>query len=168
MMIKNILDKFKKQSEEELVTVDDRSVVVSVPDIKEYLVKEYDRSNSLQLHNEYLEQTIEKYKETEMKYDATLVTLDQYSKRLEKAEDKISEEKKKTEAAKQETASIRDELNAYKIKFNNAAITKQEIKDEIVKETKQAIMDQIFNHKGNLSKQAACEIILNTTVNIEE
>ena len=165
-MIKNMFAKFKKQPTEELVTVDDRAIVVAVPDIKEYLVKEYERSNSLQLRNERLEQMLEKSKETELKYNATLVTLDEYSKRLESADKKVEAAKKQTEDARQETANVRNELNSYKIKLNDAAITKQEIKDEVVCQTKQAIIDLIRCCKGNLSKQAVCDLVSSATVEI--
>jgi chromosome segregation ATPase len=167
-MIKNMLVKFKKQPEEELVVVDDREVMVSVPEIKEYLVKEYERSNNLQLRNEMLEQRIEKAEETRLKYEATLVTLDEYSKRLESADKQIASLRQQNAEAKQETASVRSELNAYKIKFNEAAITRQEVKDEVIRQTKQAIIDEIRSIKGNLSKQVVCDFISQIIVNIEE
>ena len=167
-MIKNMLVKFKKQPEEELVVVDDREVMVSVPEIKEYLVKEYERSNNLQLRNEMLEQRIEKAEETRLKYEATLVTLDEYSKRLDSADKQIASLRQQNAEARQETASVKSELNAYKIKFNEAAITKQEVKDEVIRQTKQVIIDEIRSIKGNLSKQAVCDFISQIIVNIEE
>ena len=137
----------------------EREVVVAVPEIKEYLVREYERVNDLKLINEGLEQQLEKSRETELKYDATLVTLDEYSKRLQRAEMEIQDWKARTERARQDLRAAKDEVNSYKIKFNNAAITKAELEKEIVEEVKAAIISIINGHKGVLSKKTACEII---------
>ena len=139
-------------------------VVVAVPDIKEYLVKEYERVNDLKLINEGLEQQLEKAREIELKYNATLVTLDEYSKRLEQAETAIAREKEKTENARQKTRAVQDELNTHKILLNNAALTKEEIAEDITAELKAQICLNINNHKGNISKKIACEIINNTII----
>lgn len=137
----------------------EREIVVSVPDIKEYLVKEYERVNDLKLINEGLEQKLQEAEETKMKYDATLVTLDEYSKRLERAEKEIRDWKESYQRARQDVKAAKDEVNSYKIKFNEAAITKEELEKEIVEEVKAAIISTISNHKGNLSKKTVCEII---------
>ena len=50
--------------------------VISVPDIKEYLVREYERVEELRLQNEELINQVEQYRELQLKYDAALVTLD--------------------------------------------------------------------------------------------
>ncbi len=86
---------------------DEREVVVSVPDIKEYLVREYNRAGK----------------------------------------------------ARENLKSAKDEINSYKIKFTNAAITKAEITAEIVEELKADLIAEINNHKGNLSKKIVCDII---------
>lgn len=152
---------FRKSKENGLATKNDneREVVVAVPDIKEYLVKEYERVQNLKLINEGLEQRLEMARETENKYSATLVTLDEYSKRLDRAENEIKEWKRHTENARQDLKAARDEVHSYKIKFTNAAITKEEIEREIVEETQAAIISIFSNHKGNLSKKTVCEII---------
>lgn len=134
-------------------------VVIGVPDIKEYLVKEYERVNDLKLINEGLEQQLKEATEVEMKYKATLVTLDEYSKRLERAESEIKSWKESYQRARQEVKSANDMVNSYKIKFNEVAITKAEIEREIVEEIKADIISIINGSKGNLSKKLVCEII---------
>lgn len=137
----------------------EREIVVAVPDIKEYLVREYNRVNDLKLINEGLEQKIQEAEETKMKYDATLVTLDEYSKRLERAKKEIRDWKESYQRARQEVKSANDEVNSYKIKFNEAAITKEEIEKEIVEEVKADIISKINSCRGNLSKKTVCDII---------
>lgn len=137
----------------------EREVVISVPDIKEYLVKEYNRVNDLKLLNEGLEQQLKEAKEIELKYNATLVTLDEYSKRLERAEKEVTSWKNSYNNARQDVKAANDEVNSYKIKFNNAAITKAEIQKEIIDEVKADIVSLVKGLKGNLSKKAVCDII---------
>lgn len=137
----------------------EREVVISVPDIKEYLVKEYNRVNDLKLLNEGLEQQLKEAEEIKLKYEATLVTLDEYSKRLERAERETRNWKESYQRARQDVKTANDEVNSYKIKFNNAAITKAEIEKEIVEEVKADIVSLVNGRKGNLSKKAVCDII---------
>lgn len=137
----------------------EREVVISVPDIKEYLVKEYNRVNDLKLLNEGLEQQLKEAEEIKLKYEATLVTLDEYSKRLERAEKEVTSWKKSYNSARQDVKAANDEVNSYKIKFNNAAITKAEIQKEIIDEVKADIVSLVNGLKGNLSKKAVCDII---------
>lgn len=152
---------FTKIKEKSLVTKNsnEREIVVSVPDIKEYLVREYNRVNDLKLINEGLEQKLEEVREIELKYDATLVTLDEYSKRLKSAENEIAIQKSNVAREREKLRAANDEVNSYKIKFNNAAITKAELEKEIVDEVKADIISIINGCKGNLSKKKVCEII---------
>ena len=133
--------------------------VIAVPDIKEYLVKEYERVNELKQQNELLREQVENAREVQLKYDATLVTLDEYSKRLQIAKSENQRERERTEKARQEADRQRDLVNSYKIQFNNAAVTKEQIRDEIICEVKNGLIEQISNFKGNLSKTIVREII---------
>ena len=141
----------------------EQEVVVTVPDIKEYLVKEYERVNDLKLVNERLEQELEQSREVKLKYDAALVTLDEYSKRLDLAERNIERKNDVVLDLRKQLRAAQDEINSYKIKFNDAAITEEEIRDKIVNEVKAEIVANINNQKGNLSKKIACEVI-NATI----
>ena len=155
----NLIEKIKEKRLIAKAESNDSQIVVAVPDIKEYLVKEYERANSLKLINEGLEEQLEKARETEIKYSATLVTLNEYSSRLERAERDITRWKNNYNQAQQDVKSAIDEVNSYKIKLNETAITKSEITQEIVNEVKLDIISKIESHKGNLSKKIVCDII---------
>ena len=58
---------------------------------------------------------------------------------------------------------MRDELNNYKIKFQRASITKEEIRSEVVNDIKRHSVKAIMEHKGNLSKTKAVEIVKNVS-----
>ena len=139
--------------------IENKLALVSVPDIKEYLVREYERVNELKIQNETLVEQLEQMRDLQLKYDAALVTLDEYAKRQEVAKCELQRERERTEKARQEADKQRDLVNSYKIQFNNAAVTREQIKDEIISEVKNGLIEQISNFKGNLSKTMVREII---------
>ena len=149
---------------------DDRKqeiVQVKVRDVKEYLVDEYERSHKLFEENEKLKEELGKTEETKLKYEAALVTLDEYHCRLEMYEKMIKTKDEEVSKAKDEKEKIREEMNDCKIQLARASITKGEIKDEIIIETKRQVVDSIMLHKGSLSKARAVEIVQETNVTIE-
>ena len=115
----------------------------------------WEKSDSL-----FCSEQVEQARELKLKYDAALVTLDEYSKRQELSKIELQREKDKTAKARQEADNCRDIVNTYKIQFNNAAVTKEQIRDEIISEVKAGIVEKINDYKGNLSKKKVCEIVL--------
>ena len=160
--------KLFKRKEETSLVAKENPIVVSVPDIKEYLVREYERVNLLIAKNEELEVELNKTKELQMKYDALLVTLDEYSKRLEVSELKVETQKADNRKIYEAFKKAQDEINSYKIKFNEAAITKEKIANEIVLEFKNSLVEELNKVKGNLSKMLVAKIINETKINSTE
>lgn len=132
---------------------------VQVKDIKQYLVDEYERSQKLLDRNEYLRQELEGAKELQLKYDATLVTLDAYQQRLEKQERLLEGRDREIEKLQKKLEGVREELNTCKIQLTRAALTRDEIKNEVAAETKKQIIQDIQEQKGSLSKMRVVEII---------
>lgn len=144
---------FRRKEEMALIAKEPEVVSVAVPDIKQYLVNEYERVEGLKAKLEEYEQKLEEAEELKFKYDATLVTLDEYSKRLKQADENINKEKQRVIDAKKETAKAKDELNTLKIKMHDTALTKEAMKDEIIDEFKAELKEKVINYKGNLSKK---------------
>lgn len=144
---------FKRKEETALIVKEPEVVSVAVPDIKQYLVNEYERVEGLKAKLIEYETKLEEAEELKFKYDATLVTLDEYSKRLKQADDNIEKEKQKVVNARNETAKAKDELNTIKIKLHDTALTKEAMKDEIIEEFKAELKEKVSNYKGNLSKK---------------
>ena len=151
---------FKRKDATALIIKEQSEVVsVAIPDIKQYLVNEYERVEGLKAKLEEYEAKLEEATELKFKYDATLVTLDEYSKRLKQADDNIEKEKQRVVNARNETAKAKDELNTYKIMMHDAALTKEAIKDEIIDEFKAELIKKVNEIKGNLSKKCVIEVI---------
>lgn len=144
---------FRRKDETALIVKESEVVSIAVPDIKQYLVNEYERVEGLKAKLEEYEQKLEEAEELKFKYDATLVTLDEYSKRLKQADDNIEKEKQRVVNARNETAKAKDELNTIKIKLHDTALTKEAMKDEIIEEFKAELKEKVSNYKGNLSKK---------------
>lgn len=150
---------FGRKDETAIVVKKPEVVSVAVPDIKQYLVNEYERVEVLKAKLEEYELKFEEAIELKFKYDATLVTLDEYSKRLKQAGENIDKEKQRVADARKETAKAKDELNTLKIKMHDVALTKEAMKDEIINEFKAELIEKVSNLKGNLSKKCILELI---------
>lgn len=152
----------KKMEVPSITVVDEKReelATVQVRDIKQYLVDEYDRAKKLEERNEYLRSEVEKAKELQLKYDASLVLLDEYKGRLESYEKKLLAKDKMIEECQEAVRIANESVNDYKITLSRAALTKEDIQDEVVKETKSRIVQRLYAHRGNLSKMAAIEIV---------
>lgn len=158
---------FRRKNERALVPKE-QTITVAVPDIKEYLVREYEKVNELKQYVENLENELEQAKEVEVKYEATLVTLDEYSKRIKLTENKLVEEKGRVVVAQREIRAYIDEVNTYKIRLHDAALTKEAIRDEIVSEFKNNLVENFNAVKGNLSKSIVAKIINETELHPTE
>lgn len=138
-------------------------VVVSVPELKEYLVKEFETNRRLNSRIEELELEVSTLEAIQIKYNTALVALDGYSNKLDALNERLNKvtNEKNDFRAKWEKAN--DELNTYIIRYNKAAITRDEIiaeiTDEIECKTKDEIVSRISKHRGNLSKANAIELI---------
>lgn len=143
----------------ELVAKRNEVATIKVPEIKEYLVQEYERSQQLYQANERLREELRLSEETEEKYKATLVTLAEYKARLDRQEAVIKQREKEVEDTKAQMREVRDELNDYKIRFSRASLTKEGIREEVVEEVKSGILKTLLEVKGTLSKSKVEEII---------
>lgn len=153
-----------------IVDADDKKqeiATVQVRDIKEYLVDEYKRSQDLLRTNEYLKSQLQVAEEIKLKYDAALVTLDEYKNRIDKHDRAMKSKDSELLQSQMDKNALRDELNDYKIRFSRASITKEEIREEVIKEVKEQIIKDIMEHKGNLSKSKVVEIINESRLPIE-
>lgn len=136
-----------------------KEIVVSVPDIKEYLIREYDRSKELAKTIECKDGEIDKYKEMELKYKATLVTLDEYSNRNRSSEWSIKK-KEDTIAQKDEKIKLlQDQVNGYNLKTLSLEDMRNQIATEERNKTIDAVIDRVAGIKGNLTKRQVTELL---------
>lgn len=154
---------------------------VTVADIKQYLVDEFQNTNKQQKEIEELKDKLKKALEIELKYNTTLVTLDEYKSRLKDREERILKLEKDIERleikCRKENELKNDEIlknkkisnlyNELDKSFNKKIeekVTSQKqgiIKQEYLKykNIKENIIEIIQNSRGNISKSKIIEII---------
>lgn len=147
------------QDEVAPVEVKQEMVTVDVRDIKEYLVKEYDRAKTLVKTIEEKDERIEVLEEIELKYGAAMATLQEYSDRLDKNKEQLAKKEERIRDLKEENKTLKSNINDYKIQLSRASLTKDELKRDVFNETKSKIAAVFMEHKGNLSKSKALELI---------
>lgn len=154
---------------------------VTVADIKQYLVDEFQNTNKQQKEIDELKDKLKKSLETELKYETTLVTLDEYKNRLEEREKRITKLEKDIENLENKLRKENELKNNEILKNKKVNNLYDELNksfnkklDEKVNSQKQSIIKQeylkyksninniikiIENLKGNVSKSKIIEII---------
>ena len=134
----NIVPKYKKK--------------VSVADIKQYLVDEFDNNKKLQNSVYQLQDELKKAKEYEIKYNLSLTTLEEFKNR-------VTDVKERNEQLEEQIKVLQETIkqNEYKIsdlKLENKKMEKhinnieKDIKKEIIDEFKEKVKEL----KGHLKK----------------
>lgn len=134
----NIVPKYKKK--------------VSVADIKQYLVDEFDNSKKLQNEVYNLQDELKKAKEYEVKYNLSLVTLDNYKERVtnvnernKQLESQIKSFQNTIKQDKYEIADLKLENKKMEKHINNI---EKDIRKDIIKEYREKIAEL----KGHITK----------------
>ncbi len=134
----NIVPKYKKK--------------VSVADIKQYLVEEFDNNKKLQNSVYQLQDELKKAKEYEIKYNLSLTTLEEFKNRVtdvkernEQLEEQIKVFQETIKQNKYEISDLKLENKKMEKHINNI---EKDIKKEIINEFKEKVKEL----KGHLKK----------------
>lgn len=126
---------------------------ISVADIKQYLVEEFNTNNKLQNQIYSLQDELKVAKEYEVKYNLSLATLDEYKNRVEKVnirnnqlENQIKELQKTIKNQSYEIANLKLENKKMEDYANK-------IKDNVKKEFIQEYKNKISALKGHIKKE---------------
>ncbi len=143
---------------------------VSVNDIKQYLVDEFENTKSLQNQVYDLQDKIKKCAETQLKYDTTLLTLDEYKKRLEEKDRRIKNLDRDIEDYERRIKNINSAKNDEILKYKKLEKMYDELKSKfdskLEKELKnktlsyrEDIIEKVNNLKGRISKQQIIDLL---------
>ena len=125
---------------------------VSVADIKQYLVDEFDNNKKLQNNVYQLQDELKKAKEYEVKYNLSLTTLEEYKERVIDVKERNKQLEEQIKAL-QETIK-QDKYEVSDLKLENKKMEKhinnieKDIKKEIINELKKEVNEL----KGHLKK----------------
>ena len=143
---------------------------VSVNDIKQYLVDEFENTKSLQNQVYDLQDKIKKCAETQLKYDTTLLTLDEYKKRLEEKDRRIKSLDRDIEDYERQIKNINSAKNDEILKYKKLEKMYDELKSKfdlkLEKELKnktlsyrEDVIEKVNNLKGRISKQQIIDLL---------
>lgn len=125
---------------------------VSVADIKQYLVDEFDNSNKLQKDIYKLQDELKRAKEYEVKYELSLTTLDEYKNRKKTVEDRNKQLENQIKTFQNTIKEKTYEINNLKLENkkmeNHIKNIEKDIKKDIIKEYK----EKVNNLKGHIKK----------------
>ena len=126
---------------------------ISVADMKQYLVDEFDNNKKLQNQVYVLQDKLKVSKEFEVKYELSLTTLDEYKERLKQTKDRNKHLEEQIQifqdTIKQKTYEISD------LKLQNKKMEKhiKNIEKDIRKEMIIEFKNRINDLSGHLSKE---------------
>ena len=112
---------------------------VNIPDIKDYLLKEYERAEQRENTISLLEAKIEELTKISIKYDALLVVQQETQKRIEKQNSKIIELKEQKQSNDNEIKLLHSKITDIKINAEN----KLKEKDKEIKDLKKQLQEAI-------------------------
>jgi len=92
---------------------------VKVADVKDYLVKEYERANAKEEEISRLEDKIVFYEQIEMKYEAMLVVQRNTQERIERQDRQIADLKRKISELEEKNKALRAKMVDIKINAEN-------------------------------------------------
>lgn len=128
---------------------------ITISDIKQYLVDEFENSNNKQREIDNLKDKLKKAVETEIKYQTTLVTLDEYKKRLEEKEKRINRLDKDIEHLENKLRKENELKNNEILKYKKLSGEYTKIKNSFDEE-----IDKKINFiKSTLNKEHHLEIL---------
>ncbi len=161
---------FNKNKTEIIVEDDNKELPdvrkISVPDLKQYLIKGYEEIRKVKQEKEQLENDLEDAKKYKDLYEASLVTANEFQKRDEENNVKITKLNDIINNLRLEIEDKDETINNYKIQKNELEDREQRIdtiihdKEQIaIAACKESLIEEITNLKGSISKTKLISLI---------
>lgn len=132
---------------------------IPVRDLKEYLVKDFQKIREDETIISNLKDRIDELEKIERQYKATLITLEEFDSRIVREKEKVIKLEDKILEYKEEIKKLEEEKNNHIIKEKQALDKLNNVKETIISEYQDKLIDYINSRKGTLSKKKICEII---------
>ena len=133
--------------------------VVSMADIKQYLVEEFDNNKKMQNEIYKLQDELKLAKEFEVKYNLSLVTLDEFKRRLEDKADRTQQLNDQIKVLQETIKKQKYEINDLKLENKKMEKYINNIEQNIRKDIKKEYKEKINNLKGHLKKEELLKLI---------
>ena len=125
---------------------------VSIADIKQYLVDEFDNNKKMQNEIYKLQDELKVAKEFEAKYTLTLTTLEEYKERLKDKSNRNSQLNEQITMLQETIKNQKYEINDLTLENKKMEKHINNIKKDVIKEVKEEYKEKISNLKGHIKK----------------
>lgn len=132
---------------------------IPVRDLKEYLVKDFQKIKEDEMIISNLKDRIDELEQIEITYNATLITLEEFDSRIAREKEKVIKLEDKILGYKEEIKKLEEEKNNCVIREKQALDKLNNARETIISEYQDKLIDYINSRKGTLSKKKICEII---------
>lgn len=146
-------------STKKLIDMKQEVQTIPVRDLKEYLVKDFQKIKEDEMIISNLKDRIDELEQIEIKYNATLITLEEFDSRIFREKEKVIKMEDKILGYKEEIKKLEEEKNNCIIKEKQALDKLNNARETIINEYQDKLIDYINSEKGPLSKKKICEII---------
>lgn len=125
---------------------------VSVADIKQYLVDEFDNSKKLQNNIYVLQDELKKSKEYEAKYELSLITLDEYKSRMKSTVDRNKQLEEQIKVFQNTIKEKTYEISNLKLENKKMEQHIKNIEKDVKKDIINEFKEKVKNLKGHIKK----------------
>ncbi len=132
---------------------------VSVADIKQYLVDEFDNNKKQQNEIYALQDELKKYKEYEIKYELSLITLDEDKRRLKETKDRNKQLEFQIRTFQNTIKEKTYEINDLKLENKKMENYIKNIEKNIRKDFTKEFKEKINNLKGHIKKDDVLKLL---------
>lgn len=126
---------------------------VSIADIKQYLVDEFENNKKMQNEIYKLQDELKVAKEFEAKYTLTLTTLEEYKERLKDKNNRNSQLNEQIKMLQETIKNQKYEINDLTLENKKMEKHINNIKKDVIKEVKEEYKEKIINLKGHIKKE---------------
>lgn len=146
-------------STKKLIDMKQEVQTIPVRDLKEYLVKDFQKIKEDEMIISNLKDRIDELEQIEIAYNATLIALEEFDSRISREKEKVIKMEDKILGYKEEIKKLEEEKNNCIIKEKQALDKLNNARETIINEYQDKLIDYINSEKGQLSKKKICEII---------
>lgn len=132
---------------------------MSVADIRQYLVEEFDNSKKQQNEIYALQDELKKAKEYEIKYNLTLTTLDEYKNRVETVKSRNEFLESQIKALQDTIKEKTNEINNLKLENRKMEKHINNIEEDIRKDIVVEFRTKLSELRGHIKKENVIEIL---------
>lgn len=136
-----------------------KELAISVPDLKQYLIKEYERVQEMKDELAKKDEQLKAAEKFHSDYLGLGVVASEYKREIQGQKWEISKLKTTIENYDKEKAANNEKLNTFVIASKNAEEDKKAFVEECLKRQRKELVREVSELKGNITKAQIIELL---------